>query len=79
MLVKKEGQTHEYSATSSTDIASGHDRPRSGIAGSGLIVEPRPRPDAGHVAADPPTTAELTLTPTARRRVADQASPTEEG
>ena len=41
VLVKKEGQTHEFSATASTDIASGTTARVSGIAGSGLIVEPR--------------------------------------
>lgn len=40
VLVKKEGQTHEFSATASTDIASGTTARVSGIAGSGLIVEP---------------------------------------
>lgn len=41
VLVKKEGQTHEFSATASTDIASGTTARVAGIAGSGLIVEPR--------------------------------------
>jgi len=41
VLVKKEGQTHEYSATASTDVASGTTARVTGIAGSGLIVEPR--------------------------------------
>ena len=41
VLVKKEGQTHEYSATASTDVAPGTTARVTGIAGSGLIVEPR--------------------------------------
>lgn len=41
VLVKKEGQTHEFSATASIDIASGSTARVAGIAGSGLIVEPR--------------------------------------
>lgn len=41
VLVKKEGQTHEFSATASTDIAAGTTARVAGIAGSGLIVEPR--------------------------------------
>jgi membrane protein implicated in regulation of membrane protease activity len=40
VLVKKEGQTHEYSATASTDVASGTTARVTGVAGSGLIVEP---------------------------------------
>jgi membrane protein implicated in regulation of membrane protease activity len=67
VLVKKEGQTHEYSATSSSDIASGVTARVAGIAGSGLIVEPRTPP----AVPLPP--------PTAPGTVADQASPTDEG
>jgi membrane protein implicated in regulation of membrane protease activity len=40
VLVKAEGQTHEYSATSAADIAVGSVARVSGVAGSGLIVEP---------------------------------------
>lgn len=40
VLVKAEGQTHEYSATSSTDIGAGTVARVRGVAGSGLIVEP---------------------------------------
>jgi membrane protein implicated in regulation of membrane protease activity len=39
VLVKAEGQTHEYSATSSTDIGAGIVARVSGVAGAGLIVE----------------------------------------
>jgi membrane protein implicated in regulation of membrane protease activity len=40
VLVKAEGQTHEFSATSSVDIVAGTVARVSGVAGSGLIVEP---------------------------------------
>jgi membrane protein implicated in regulation of membrane protease activity len=40
VLVKAEGQTHEFSATASTDIGVGSVARVSGVAGSGLIVEP---------------------------------------
>jgi membrane protein implicated in regulation of membrane protease activity len=68
VLVKKEGQTHEYSATSSTDIASGVTARVSGIAGSGLIVE-------AQVPAAPPVEPPSEPPPP----VADQASPAQEG
>jgi membrane-bound ClpP family serine protease len=38
VIVKKEGQTHEYSATASSDIAAGSTVRVTGVAGSGLIV-----------------------------------------
>ena len=40
VLVKAEGQTHEYSATASTDIVAGTTARVRGVAGAGLIVEP---------------------------------------
>ena len=40
VLVKKEGQTHEFSATASTEIAAGSTVRVIGVAGAGLIVEP---------------------------------------
>jgi membrane protein implicated in regulation of membrane protease activity len=40
VLVKAEGQTHEFSATSPTDIAAGSVVRVSGVGGTGLIVEP---------------------------------------
>jgi membrane protein implicated in regulation of membrane protease activity len=40
VLVKAEGQTHEFSATASVDVAAGTVARVSGVAGSGLIVEP---------------------------------------
>ena len=39
VLVKKEGQTHEYSATASTDVTVGTTARVIGVAGNGLIVE----------------------------------------
>jgi membrane protein implicated in regulation of membrane protease activity len=39
ILVKKEGQTHEFSATASTDIAAGSTVRVTGVAGAGLRVE----------------------------------------
>jgi membrane protein implicated in regulation of membrane protease activity len=39
VLVKAEGQTHEYSATATTDIPAGTTVRVSGVAGAGLIVE----------------------------------------
>jgi membrane protein implicated in regulation of membrane protease activity len=40
VLVKAEGQTHEFSATASVDINVGTVARVSGVAGAGLIVEP---------------------------------------
>ncbi len=40
VLVKAEGQTHEFSATSTSEIAAGSVARVRGVAGSGLIVEP---------------------------------------
>jgi hypothetical protein len=48
VLVKAEGQTHEFSATASVDVAAGTVARVSGVAGSGLIVEP-----IASVAAEP--------------------------
>jgi membrane protein implicated in regulation of membrane protease activity len=45
VLVKAEGQTHEYSATAQTEISAGTVVTVSGVAGAGLIVEPRKAPD----------------------------------
>jgi membrane protein implicated in regulation of membrane protease activity len=39
VLVKKEGQTHEFSATATTEIAAGSTVRVVGVAGPGLIVE----------------------------------------
>lgn len=48
VLVKAEGQTHEFSATSASDIAVGSVVRVSGVGGAGLIVEvitpPAPAP-----------------------------------
>jgi membrane protein implicated in regulation of membrane protease activity len=51
VLVKKEGQTHEFSATSAHEIASGTTARVTGVAGSGLIVEPIATP-GGSAAVD---------------------------
>jgi membrane protein implicated in regulation of membrane protease activity len=40
VVVHAEGQTHEFSATASADIASGSTVRIAGVAGSGLIVAP---------------------------------------
>ena len=40
VLVKAEGQTHEFSATASQEIVTGSVARVSGVAGAGLIVEP---------------------------------------
>lgn len=42
VLVKAEGQTHEFSATASAEIATGSVVTVTGVAGSGLIVESKP-------------------------------------
>ena len=39
VLVKKEGQTHEYSATAATDVTVGTTARVIGVGGNGLIVE----------------------------------------
>jgi hypothetical protein len=39
VLVKKEGQTHEFSATAATDVTVGTTARVIGVAGNGLIVE----------------------------------------
>jgi membrane protein implicated in regulation of membrane protease activity len=39
VLAKREGQTHEFSATSDRDIAAGRTVKVTGVAGSGLIVQ----------------------------------------
>ncbi len=39
VLVKKEGQTHEYSATAARDVTVGSTARVIGVAGNGLIVE----------------------------------------
>ena len=40
VLVKAEGQTHEFSATATVDVQAGTTARVSGVAGAGLIVEP---------------------------------------
>ena len=53
VLVKAEGQTHEFSATASVDIPAGIVARVRGVAGAGLIVEPAaPASSAGGPSAD---------------------------
>lgn len=50
VLVKAEGQTHEFSATAGVDIAAGTVVTVTGAAGTGLVVEPLqggPSPSTG--------------------------------
>jgi len=42
VLVKAEGQTHEFSATATTDVVAGTVVKVTGVAGAGLIVESAP-------------------------------------
>jgi membrane protein implicated in regulation of membrane protease activity len=51
VLVKAEGQTHEFSATASSDIPAGTTARVTGVAGAGLIVDPIP-PAAPAAATD---------------------------
>ena len=51
VYVRAEGQTHELGATSSTDIAAGTPVRVTGVAGTGLVVEPL---TASAPAASPP-------------------------
>ncbi len=70
VLVKKEGQTHEYSATATTDIPSGTTARVTGTAGAGLIVEPAtPAPQA---TSSPPSPSSTPTTPATG--AADEAS-----
>ena len=47
VLVKAEGQTHEFAATAETDIAAGRTVEVIGVAGTGLIVREIPTPAGG--------------------------------
>ena len=60
VLVKAEGQTHEFSATATIDIPNGTAVTITGTAGTGLIVSPL----VASVAATPPTTPPVTATTT---------------
>jgi membrane protein implicated in regulation of membrane protease activity len=60
VLVKAEGQTHEFSATASVDIAAGSAVTVVGTAGTGLLVEPL----AGRSTAPPPLAGEAGPTTT---------------
>jgi membrane protein implicated in regulation of membrane protease activity len=54
VLVKAEGQTHEFSATASIDISVGTVARVSGVAGTGLIVEPVATAGASPAESGPP-------------------------
>ena len=47
VLVKAEGQTHEFSATADTDIAAGRTVEIIGVAGTGVIVRETSTPAGG--------------------------------
>jgi membrane protein implicated in regulation of membrane protease activity len=53
VLVKAEGQTHEYSATSQMEIPQGTTVRITGTAGAGLIVNPVEQPSPAGIAAGP--------------------------
>ena len=54
VLVKAEGQTHEFSATASVDIPTGTPVTVTGTAGTGLIVAPlAPNPPSSPPTGDP--------------------------
>ncbi|HEY3164280.1 MAG TPA: hypothetical protein VGJ71_07960 [Candidatus Limnocylindrales bacterium] len=57
VLVKAEGQTHEFSATASVDIPAGTAVTVTGTAGTGLVVAPlaAPVPPAPPGAVSPPS------------------------
>ena len=58
VIVRAEGMTHEYSATSSADVPSGVTVTVTGVGGSGLIVAPRDQGSEAATAADPSATGE---------------------
>jgi membrane protein implicated in regulation of membrane protease activity len=60
VYVKAEGQTHEFSATASTEITAGAPVTVTGVAGSGLVVEPRA---VAAPPAEPPPAAGTQTTP----------------
>jgi membrane protein implicated in regulation of membrane protease activity len=62
VLVRAEGQTHEFSATASADVPSATVVRVTGVAGPGLIVEPVVAPDAP---ASPPPVAPASPPPAA--------------
>jgi membrane protein implicated in regulation of membrane protease activity len=62
VLVKAEGQTHEFSATATVDVPAGTVARVTGVAGAGLIVEGPPAPPATPLAAPPSATDPMTPT-----------------
>jgi membrane protein implicated in regulation of membrane protease activity len=57
VLVKAEGQTHEFSATASIDLPTGTPVTITGTAGTGLIVAPIQTPHAANPGAEPASTS----------------------
>ena len=57
VLVKAEGQTHEFSATAAVDVAVGTPVTVTGTAGTGLIVEPIAPPQSSPSGAEPASTS----------------------
>jgi membrane protein implicated in regulation of membrane protease activity len=57
VLVKAEGQTHEFSATASIDLPTGTPVTITGTAGTGLIVAPIQAPQAANPGAEPASTS----------------------
>jgi membrane protein implicated in regulation of membrane protease activity len=58
VIVKAEGQTHEFGATASVDIPAGTTVRVTGIAGTGLIVAPIQEATSSGVSAGPSTEGE---------------------
>jgi len=57
VLVKAEGQTHEFSATASMDLPTGMPVTITGTTGTGLIVAPIQAPQAANPGTEPASTA----------------------
>jgi membrane protein implicated in regulation of membrane protease activity len=52
VYIKAEGQTHEFSATATVDVAAGTSVRVTGVAGAGLIVTPITQPSSEPAGAD---------------------------
>jgi len=63
VYVRAEGQTHEISATSSTEVAAGTIVKVTGVAGTALIVAPASSAAPAAAAAPAPTTSEPSIEP----------------
>jgi membrane protein implicated in regulation of membrane protease activity len=57
VLVKAEGQTHEFSATASVDLPTGTPVTVTGTTGTGLIVAPIQAPQATNPGGEPASTS----------------------